>query len=74
MDRSEARQIAKEWMFPTAKTSYMGGLEERPILASSTGSTVTDTDGNTYLDFQSGQMGAAWGINTPASSRPSKRR
>ncbi len=65
MDRSEARQIAKEWMFPTAKSSYMGRLEERPILASSTGSTVTDTDGNTYLDFQSGQMGAALGHQHP---------
>lgn len=65
MDRTEARHIATEWMFPTAKSSYMGGLEERPILASSQGSTVTDTDGKTYLDFQSGQMGAALGHQHP---------
>ncbi len=65
MDRSEARQIANEWMFPTAKSSYMGGLGERPILASSKGSTVTDTDGKSYLDFQSGQMGAALGHQHP---------
>jgi 2,2-dialkylglycine decarboxylase (pyruvate) len=65
MDRSEARQIAAEWMFPTAKSSYMGGLEERPILASSKGSTVTDTEGKSYLDFQSGQMGAALGHQHP---------
>ncbi len=65
MDRTEARDIAKEWMFPTAKSSYMGGLEERPILASSKGSTVTDTDGKSYLDFQSGQMGAALGHQHP---------
>ncbi|MEE8302608.1 MAG: hypothetical protein V3S24_09265, partial [Candidatus Tectomicrobia bacterium] len=61
MDRREARQIVKQWMFPTAKSSYMGGLEERPILAESHGSTVTDTDGKDYLDFQSGQMGGALG-------------
>ncbi len=65
MDRTEAREIAKEWMFPTAKSSYMGGLEERPILASSAGATVTDTDGKSYLDFQSGQMGAALGHQHP---------
>jgi 2,2-dialkylglycine decarboxylase (pyruvate) len=65
MDRTEARHIAKHWMFPTAKSSYMGGLEERPILAQSQGSTVTDTDGKTYLDFQSGQMGAALGHQHP---------
>ena len=65
MDRTEARQIAKHWMFPTAKSSYMGGLEERPILAQSRGSTVTDTDGKAYLDFQSGQMGAALGHQHP---------
>ena len=65
MDRTEARQIAQDWMFPTAKSSYMGGLEERPILAQSQGSTVTDTDGKTYLDFQSGQMGGALGHQHP---------
>lgn len=65
MNRTEARQIVQQWMFPTAKSSYMGGLEERPILARSHGSTVTDTDGNTYLDFQSGQMGAALGHQHP---------
>jgi 4-aminobutyrate aminotransferase-like enzyme len=52
-------------MFPTEKKSYMGGLEHRPILASSIGSTVIDTDGKEYLDFQSGQMGAALGHQHP---------
>lgn len=65
MNRAEARQIAKRWMFPTAKSSYMGGLEERPILAKSHGSTVIDTDGKRYLDFQSGQMGGALGHQHP---------
>jgi 2,2-dialkylglycine decarboxylase (pyruvate) len=43
----------------------MGGLEDRPILESSSGSVVTDIDGREYLDFQSGQMGAALGHQHP---------
>ena len=43
----------------------MGGLEDRPILAQSSGVTVTDTEGKQYLDFQSGQMGAALGHQHP---------
>jgi 2,2-dialkylglycine decarboxylase (pyruvate) len=65
MDRERARDIVNRWMFPTAKTSYMGGLEDRPILAKSHGSTVVDTDGKEYLDFQCGQMGAALGHQHP---------
>lgn len=65
MDRTRAREIVDTWMFPTEKKSYMGGLEDRPILASSIGSTVVDTDGKEYLDFQSGQMGAALGHQHP---------
>src|SRR5262249_45054805 len=53
------------WMFPTEKKSYMGGLEDRPILAKSAGVMVTDIDGKQYLDFQSGQMGAALGHQHP---------
>jgi 2,2-dialkylglycine decarboxylase (pyruvate) len=49
----------KRWMFPTQKSSYMGGLEERPILASAHDRKVVDIDGKEYLDFQSGQMGGA---------------
>ena len=37
----------------------MGGIEDRPILAKSKDRTVTDINGKKYLDFQSGQMGAA---------------
>jgi len=65
MDRSKAREIINTWMFPTEKKSYMGGLEERPILAKSAGVVVTDIDGKEYLDFQSGQMGAALGHQHP---------
>ena len=59
MDRIHAHRIVDQWMFPTEKSSYMGGLEDRPIIASTHDRTVTDIDGKEYLDFQSGQMGAA---------------
>lgn len=65
MDRAKAREIISTWMFPTEKKSYMGGLEDRPILAQSSGVTVSDTEGKEYLDFQSGQMGAALGHQHP---------
>ena len=59
MNRDQAREIVDQWMFPTDKSSYMGGLEDRPILASAHDRTVVDTEGKEYLDFQSGQMGSA---------------
>lgn len=69
MDRETARDIVARWMFPTEGGSYMAGLEHRPILAASHGSTVIDTDGKEYLDFQSGQMGAALGHQHPRMVR-----
>ena len=65
MNGDVARRIVAETMIPTEASSYMGGLEDQPILASSHGSTVTDIDGKSYLDFQSGQMGAALGHQHP---------
>jgi 2,2-dialkylglycine decarboxylase (pyruvate) len=65
MDRQKARGIIANTMIPTEGTSYMGGLEDQPILAESHGSIVIDTDGKQYLDFQSGQMGAALGHQHP---------
>lgn len=65
MEKSRVREIVDTWMFPTEKKTYMGGLEDRPILAKSLGATVVDTEGREYLDFQSGQMGAALGHQHP---------
>src|SRR5437773_5702070 len=65
MDQARAQEIADRWMMPTEESSYMGGLEKRPILASASGSTVVDIEGKEYLDFQSGQMGAAIGHRHP---------
>jgi 2,2-dialkylglycine decarboxylase (pyruvate) len=65
MKRSEIKDIVSRWMFPPEKTSYMGGIEDAPVLAQSHGTTVIDTDGKEYLDFQSGQMGGALGHQHP---------
>jgi 2,2-dialkylglycine decarboxylase (pyruvate) len=64
-DPTRIREIAERWMIPTPGAAYMAGLEERPVLARGEGSTVVDTTGRRYLDFQSGQMGAALGHNHP---------
>ena len=65
MDPNHVRKIVETYMFPTEGTSYMGGLENRPVIARSEGRTVWDTNGKAYLDFQSGQMGAALGHQHP---------
>src|SRR5918996_1137585 len=58
MKRSEIKDIVERWMFPTEKSSYMGGIEDAPVIAESHGSTVVDTDGKEYLDFHSGLHGS----------------
>jgi len=65
MDRAKVKEIVDTWMIPTPGAAYMAGLEHRPVLASASGSTVVDTAGREYLDFQSGQMGAALGHRHP---------
>ena len=65
MKKNQIKRIVDQWMFPTESGSYMGGLEDRPVLERSEGVTVTDTEGKEYLDFQSGQMGAALGHQHP---------
>src|SRR6266702_4545904 len=65
MDQARVQEIMDRWVLPTEESSYMGGLDKRPILASASGSTVVDTQGKEYLDFQSGQMGAALGHRHP---------
>ena len=65
MEKKRVKSIIGKYMFPTDGTSYMGGLENRPVIAKSEGRTVWDTDGKAYLDFQSGQMGAALGHQHP---------
>ena len=71
MKRSEIKDIVSRWMFPPEKTSYMGGIEDAPVLAQSHGSTVVDTDGKEYLDFSPARWAPRSGISTRASSRRS---
>ena len=68
MDRATAREIIARSMIPTESGSYMGGLEDQPILARSHGSIVIDTDGKQYLDFQSA-VGFRRGCESGQSSR-----
>jgi len=65
VEKKRVKRIVEKYMFPTEGTSYMGGLESRPVIARTKGRTVHDTDGKAYLDFQSGQMGAALGHQHP---------
>jgi len=65
VESKRVKRIVEKYMFPTEGTSYMGGLESRPVIARSEGRTVWDTNGKAYLDFQSGQMGAALGHQHP---------
>src|SRR3982750_540086 len=65
MDRPRIARIAEQWMIPTSKTSYMAGLEAKPVIAAARGVWVIDTEGKEYLDFGSGQMAAALGHNHP---------
>jgi len=65
VEKKRVKAIVGKYMFPTEGTSYMGGLENRPVIAKSEGQTVWDTNGKAYLDFQSGQMGAALGHQHP---------
>jgi len=65
MKKDQIKRIVDQWMFPTESGSYMGGLEDRPVLERSEGVIVTDTEGKEYIDFQSGQMGAALGHQHP---------
>ncbi|MEE2698165.1 MAG: aspartate aminotransferase family protein [Pseudomonadota bacterium] len=65
MKKNRIQRIVSDYMFFAEGASYMGGLEQRPILAKSQGRTYTDTNGKEYIDFQSGQMGAALGHQHP---------
>ena len=65
MKKNRIQRIVSDYMFFAEGASYMGGLEQRPILAKSKGRTYTDTNGKEYIDFQSGQMGAALGHQHP---------
>ena len=53
MDTGKVKEIVDKWVIPTPGGAYMAGLENRPVLASASASTVVDTIGREYLDFRS---------------------
>lgn len=65
MDAEAVKSVVDQWMIPTPGGAYMAGIEERPVIAHARGVCVFDTSGKRYLDFGSGQMGAALGHNHP---------
>jgi 4-aminobutyrate aminotransferase-like enzyme len=62
MDRARINGIVERWVIPTSKTASMAGLEKKPVIAAARGVRVIDTEGKEYLDFGSGQMPAALGV------------
>ena len=40
MDQARVQEIMDRWVMPTEESSYMGGLDKRPILTAAHGSTV----------------------------------
>jgi len=45
MDTGKVKEIVDKWVIPTPGGAYMAGLENRPVLASASASTVVDTIG-----------------------------
>jgi len=65
MKRDHAVAKAKEYLLPTSLLSDIVPAEEGPIIARAEGSLSFDTEGNSYLDFNSGQMCSTLGHNNP---------
>jgi 2,2-dialkylglycine decarboxylase (pyruvate) len=65
MTKADVKAIADRWMIPVPGVAYMAGIENRPVVERALGATFIDTEGKEYLDFGSGQMGAALGHNHP---------
>jgi 2,2-dialkylglycine decarboxylase (pyruvate) len=65
MKRDEVVAKAKEYMVRTSLLSDIVPAEEGPVIARAEGSLSFDTEGNSYLDFNSGQMCSTLGHNNP---------
>jgi acetylornithine/succinyldiaminopimelate/putrescine aminotransferase len=63
MDREEALKKASDYLLKTSLLSDIVTSDEGPIIEHASGSTVWDTEGRPYLDFNSGQMCSALGHN-----------
>ena len=65
MKRDEVLAKAKEYIVPTSLLSDIVPAHEGPVIARAEGSLSYDTEGNSYLDFNSGQMCSTLGHNNP---------
>jgi len=65
MNRKQVIAKAKDYLVPTSLLSDIVPAEEGPVIARAEGSLSYDTEGNTYLDFNSGQMCSTLGHNNP---------
>jgi 2,2-dialkylglycine decarboxylase (pyruvate) len=63
MQRDEVVAKAKEFLVPTSLLSDIVPAAEGPVIARAQDSVSYDTEGNGYLDFNSGQMCATLGHN-----------
>jgi 2,2-dialkylglycine decarboxylase (pyruvate) len=65
MQRDDVLAKAKEFLVPTSLLSDIVPASEGPVISRAEGSISYDTEGNSYLDFNSGQMCSTLGHNNP---------
>ncbi len=65
MQRDDILAKAKEFLVPTSLLSDIVPPSEGPVISRAEGSISYDTEGNSYLDFNSGQMCSTLGHNNP---------
>jgi 2,2-dialkylglycine decarboxylase (pyruvate) len=65
MQRHDILAKAKEFLVPTSLLSDIVPPSEGPVISRAEGSISYDTEGNSYLDFNSGQMCSTLGHNNP---------
>ena len=65
MQRDDILAKAKEYLVPTSLLSDIVPPSEGPVISRAEGSISYDTEGNSYLDFNSGQMCSTLGHNNP---------
>jgi len=65
MKRDEVLAKAKKYIVPTSLLSDIVPAHEGPIIVRAEGTLCYDTEDNSYLDFNSGQMCSTLGHNNP---------